>query len=238
MDSFSEPYTRIGDDISLDEVRAQVRALEANHRANGTPLSGRVLHVCHYLPLTATLHTRAGVPTPPATPPVKPAEVPPSPTSDDPQVEAPSVNGASDPAATWTLAPRYGHAAMISGIRSLAATHEQLIIGWTGDIQSPTPGEFIPSDNISDTDKAALEDALKSYQPRESDPDDDKKTLYVPVWLDDKVAHGHYDGYCKTSECALTSEFVQLVLAYLRGVASPHFCQAGSHILDEDITFP
>jgi hypothetical protein len=26
---------------------------------------------------------------------------------------------------------------MISGIRSLSATHEQFIIGWTGDIESP-----------------------------------------------------------------------------------------------------
>jgi trehalose 6-phosphate synthase/phosphatase len=86
---------------------------------------------------------------------------------------------------------------MISGIRSLAATHEQFIIGWTGDIQSPTPGERIPADLVSDADKAALDEALKTFQPREADPDDDKKTTYVPVWLDDNVAHGHYDGYCK-----------------------------------------
>ena len=26
-----------------------------------------------------------------------------------------------------------------------------------------------------------------------------KKTKYVPVCLNDKVAHGHYDGYCKQS---------------------------------------
>jgi trehalose 6-phosphate synthase/phosphatase len=26
---------------------------------------------------------------------------------------------------------------MISGIRSLSATHEQVVIGWTGDIESP-----------------------------------------------------------------------------------------------------
>jgi trehalose 6-phosphate synthase/phosphatase len=40
---------------------------------------------------------------------------------------------------------------------------------------------------------------LKDYHPKESDPDDerDRKTKYIPVWLDDKVAHGHYDGYCK-----------------------------------------
>jgi trehalose 6-phosphate synthase/phosphatase len=89
---------------------------------------------------------------------------------------------------------------MISGIRSLSATHEQLIIGWTGDIETNTPGERVPMNSISQEDKYSLQDALATYTPREADPDDDKKTHYVPVWLDDKVAHGHYDGYCKTSE--------------------------------------
>ena len=79
-----------------------------------------------------------------------------------------------------------------TGIHSLATTHEQLIIGWTGDINSPTPGEHIPTDAISDSDRAALDEALQAYQPKESNPDDDKKTSYVPVWLDDNVAHGHF----------------------------------------------
>ena len=35
------------------------------------------------------------------------------------------------------MSNRQGHTAMISGIRSLSATHEQIIIGWTGDIESP-----------------------------------------------------------------------------------------------------
>ncbi|KAG6897969.1 hypothetical protein C0993_007209 [Termitomyces sp. T159_Od127] len=179
MHSFSEPYTRHGDDISLDAVRADIRALEAHHAAAGIPLSGRVLHVCHYLPVTATLNTRAGVLSPPPTPPATPADVPPKPDS------------------IWTIAPRYGHAAMISGIQSLAATHEQLIIGWTGDILSPVPTEHIDADAVDPKDRAALDDALRAYQPKESDPDDDRKITYVPVWLDGKVGHGHYDGYCK-----------------------------------------
>lgn len=261
MDSFSEPYTRLGDDISLSEVRAQVRELEAQHRANGIPLSGRVIHVCHYLPITSTLSNRAGVLSPPATPPNKAGDVPPSPTgltepmsptaqllsgstledkfSLDESTTAPA-NSISTTA--WTLGPRYGHAAMISGIRSLSATHEQLIVGWTGDIHSPTPGkslspslllfhyfltsripcdlgEFLPTDSISADDKASLDEALAAYAPIESggpvpfsadpaspvpgdaeDRDQGKGTTYVPVWLDDKVAHGHYDGYCKQSK--------------------------------------
>jgi len=86
---------------------------------------------------------------------------------------------------------------MISGIRSLSATHEQLIVGWTGDILSATPNEKISSDSISIPDRAALDQSLKAYQPREAEGEDDGRTQYLPVWLDDKVAHGHYDGYCK-----------------------------------------
>lgn len=44
------------------------------------------------------------------------------------------------------------------------------------------------------------------------DPNAEKGIKYVPVWLDYNVAHGHYEGYCKTSE-------------YLErpGETSPHF---------------
>jgi trehalose 6-phosphate synthase/phosphatase len=92
---------------------------------------------------------------------------------------------------------------MISGIRSLAHSHEQLIVGWTGDIHS-SETETMASDSISQKGREDFETALKNYHPKESDPDDerDRKTKYVPVWLDDKVAHGHYDGYCKQSTSA------------------------------------
>lgn len=198
MDSFSEPYTRVGDDVSIGEVRSQIKLLEDDHRTKGITLSGRVIHACHYLPITASLPSRAGVPSPPPTPPSKVSEVPTSPTETAaPSAAAPTT---SEPAAVWNLSPRYGHAAMISGIRALSVTHEQLVIGWTGDIETTVPGEKVPTSTISDADKNALEEAMSTYTPREADPDDDKKTTYLPVWQDDKVAHGHYDGYCKASE--------------------------------------
>ncbi|KAG6906205.1 hypothetical protein DXG01_015225 [Tephrocybe rancida] len=218
MDSFSEPYTRRGDDISLPTIRADIAALEAQHKASGIPLSGRVIHVCHYLPVTATLHARSsttttesnGVLSPPPTPP---ADGSPPPKVDvkidlDPEVEE----------AKWTIAPRYGHAAMISGIQSLSATHEQLIVGWTGDILSaasssptssstpssappssqPITTEHVKADGISTKDREAMEKALGAYQNQDSEEGEGKGRIgYVPVWLDDKVAHGHYDGYCK-----------------------------------------
>lgn len=178
MDSFSEPYTRQGDDISIEQARHNIALIEQQHRNAGIPLSGRIIHVCHYLPITPTITSKSpsnasGVLSPPATPPFKP----------------------SDP--VWSLAPRYGHSAMISGIRSLSYSHEQLIVGWTGDVTSLT--EKVPVDTISPDERLAFEAALNEYLP---DPDDewDRKTKYVPVWLDDKVAHGHYDGYCKQSK--------------------------------------
>ncbi|KAF9479323.1 trehalose-6-phosphate phosphatase [Pholiota conissans] len=215
MESFAEPYTRLGDDISIEQVRTNIAELEEEHRKAGIPLSGRIIHVCHYLPILATLVQKQppikdiGVLSPPATPPSKPAEVPPSenddarsPTSDD---ESPSQDFAKDDSkfasesqSPWSLTPRHGHAAMISGIRSLSATHEQLIVGWTGDIVS-SPTDKLSVDSVSPQQRVEFEAALKAYHPKESDPDDerDTKTKYVPVWLDDKVAHGHYDGYCK-----------------------------------------
>ncbi|KAK7047301.1 hypothetical protein VNI00_006532 [Paramarasmius palmivorus] len=185
---------------SLAHIRSRIRTLEEELQANGTELTGRIIHVCHYLPVIASLSRDSGLATPPGSP----------------KDETPSKKEESS---VWTLSPRYGHAAMISGIRSLSHTHEQLIVGWTGDIvasspsatqSSPSssktaslPSSTIPAATISESEKKELDDALKEYTPKEShpDPDDDKtgrKELgYVPVWMDDKIAHGHYDGYCK-----------------------------------------
>jgi len=192
MDSFSEPYTREGDDISLDKVYASIQRLQEEHKKNGIVISGRIIHVVHSLPLTATLDTKqrhTGPPTPPA-----------EPSEDTGSAPIPSKS-------EWSIEAKHGHAAMISGIQSLSATHEQVIVGWTGDILTPgasanasttnTTADKIPSKNVSQEERQAFEESLKGFNP-----DDDKeatKTSYVPVWLDDKVAHGHYDGYCKQS---------------------------------------
>jgi trehalose 6-phosphate synthase/phosphatase len=239
MDSFSADAKQ-PTDIDLADVRAQVKALEETHRANNIPLSGRVIHVCHYLPVTATLANPApsGLPSPPKTP-----------------VDgvAPGFNGSP----RWKLAPRIGHSAMTSGIRSLSATHEQVIVGWTGDVYAPAPTPAVaspsvpanqpamqtpaaaapepqadvtaeviaqappaaaqsfvrvPSASLSAEDREALGVAVEKYEAEpesgeseylvgETKQKGDKKISLVPVWLDDKVAHGHYEGYCKTSEC-------------------------------------
>lgn len=111
---------------------------------------------------------------------------------------------------------------MISGIRSLCSTHEQVILAWTGDIEhtgpysggganGPTSGKGskatlssgtrgpVPSSSLTDEDKAILEGEIANYRSPHDKEITGKGMSYVPVFLDDKIAHGHYEGYCKTS---------------------------------------
>lgn len=243
MDSFHEPR-RVSEPIKLEDLTAEVLARTAEYHTKDIPLSGRIIHVCHYLPVTATLHasSRPGILSPPATPPQQPANILPlsSETASPPSDHAPG----DPPIPRWSLSARQGHSAMISGIRSLSATHEQFIIGWTGDIESPntssgtspfgnrshrsmtsfassslplarllTPNNLlagekinIPSAALTDEDKATLEEEIANF--KSEDEDAKTTTTYVPLLLDDKVAHGHYDGYCKQSEFFIvTSRF-------------------------------
>jgi trehalose 6-phosphate synthase/phosphatase len=237
MDSFHEPR-RVSEPIKLEDLTAEVVARIAEYHTKGIPLSGRIIHVCHYLPIVATLHasSRPGLLSPPPTPPQQAADIPslssnsaaPTASDHDPEGAAPSPR--------WSLSTRQGHAAMISGIRSLSATHEQFVVGWVGDIEGHNPnsgmwvvtrtddpgfmtsscaffalysiahplpllaGEKIkvPSTALSEEDKAALEEEIANF--KSEDEDAKTTTSLIPLLLDDKVAHGHYDGYCKQSE--------------------------------------
>ena len=64
----------------------------------------------------------------------------------------------------------------------------------------------LPKNQVREEEKEALERAIEGYVPPEEYPKDSeakerKNVSFVPVWLEDDVAHGHYDGYCKTSTC-------------------------------------
>ncbi|KAI0641353.1 trehalose 6-phosphate phosphatase [Trametes meyenii] len=219
MDSFAESRKPLDNDISLADVRAQVRKLESDLHEKNVPLSGRIIHVCHYLPVTCSFSRRprpSDIPSPPATPPAKASDIPPSPveaTHSDTALPAPRGTAPELPTSQWNVNVRYGHSAMVSGIDSLAGTHEQIFVGWTGDIESSSatppplaapaasgpsdpPTTKVPASSLGEEDKKELETLLQGYKSRD-ELKDGKKIHYVPVWLDDKDAHGHYDGYCK-----------------------------------------
>jgi len=201
MDSFSQHLPPA--QVPLEDIRKHILQQQADLTAKGIKLSGRCLHICHYLPVVSSLAhntSKSNLPSPPQTPPAKPTVV--DGLTIQPEAEPTPLPNADDPTASskWSISVRYGHHAMISGIRSLEAPGEQLIIGWTGDIQnSHQPDATVSLSSISEEDRLALENTLQTYHPQEADPDDESKTTYVPVWVDEKAAHGHYEGYCKES---------------------------------------
>ncbi|KAJ4490259.1 glycosyltransferase family 20 protein [Lentinula aciculospora] len=153
---------------TLSDIRASIAQLEERHQRNGVVLSGRILHVCHSLPVTCTLHV--------------------------------DKDESSSSTRKWKLGPRYGHAAMISGIRSLSATHEQIIVGWTGDIEG-TEGEKKEVGEVTEEDRLQLNDLIfkggEQEDVHEAHDEGHHHTGYVAVWMPSPVAHGYYDGYCK-----------------------------------------
>jgi trehalose 6-phosphate synthase/phosphatase len=214
---------------SLAELHDQVVRLEESHKAKGLALSGRIIHLCHHLPVEVIRvvpdHVELGVLSPPMMPEFKP------------EGASTSVESAD---ARWKIVARTGHTAMVSGIKSLSDTHQQLIVAWTGDVllqtqSQPTPvhtkNTTLPSLAISaapevaapassalnqdpdgsahlkvfagqftDVEKAEVQNELDRFTEVEADKDQGGKLKYVPVFLPPEVSKGHYEGFCKKSE--------------------------------------
>jgi trehalose 6-phosphate synthase/phosphatase len=235
---------------SLSELRAQVSRLEAAHKAKGLPLSGRIIHLCHHLPveivriITPTGPSdgggggpNMGVLSPPMTPEFKP---------EDADTTTESIDS------KWKIHGRRGHTAMVSGMRSLSESHEQLVVAWTGDVllqpstasgsdeSLKTPsgpraaaarqavpaqayannGDLSPAapalapmakdesplmvygGEFNDGEKAEIQSELARFSDVEAERESGRKLTYVPVFVSPEVSKGHYEGYCKTSECS------------------------------------
>ncbi|KAK4688662.1 trehalose 6-phosphate synthase/phosphatase, partial [Tremellales sp. Uapishka_1] len=117
---------------SLAELRSQINRLESAHQAKGLPLSGRIIHLCHHLPVEIVQIVPESGPAdgggggaalgsmnPPQTPEFKPEDA-------DTTVE--SID------AKWKIHGRRGHTAMVQGIKSLSDSHEQIVVAWTGEV--------------------------------------------------------------------------------------------------------
>lgn len=212
---------------SLADIREQVARLESMHRARGMPLSGRIIHLSHHLPVEIIklgVTSEAGSdPTPgnllsPITPEFKPEDTATIKSRDS----------------KWKIHARRGHTAMISGMRSLSDTHRQVVVGWTGDIlykpapaEAPTPEVPTPhpQEKMLLADQVELHPLIKDDSDAHlmvynneitlEEQDDIERELrrivevedregegalgYVPVFLPPDVSKGHYEGYCKTT---------------------------------------
>lgn len=88
-------------------------------------------------------------------------------------------------AADWTVVERRGHQALYAGIQSLRKDNETLHIGWTGPIREQSTRNKIATDTLAIEDKVKLQSLLW------------ETGHIVPIFLDQKKSHGHYEGYCK-----------------------------------------
>ncbi|KAL7423946.1 hypothetical protein Q5752_001531 [Cryptotrichosporon argae] len=136
---------------SLAELREHVARLEAAHRAKGLPLSGRIIHVCHHLPVEIVrivpANTDVGALSVPMTPEFKP---------EDADASYESVD------AKWKIHARRGHTAMVSGMRSLSSTHEQIVVAWHGDVLLQPQAAITPRPDVR-ANLAANEPVLPNH---------------------------------------------------------------------------
>lgn len=84
----------------------------------------------------------------------------------------------------WRLNARRGHSAMYSGLDSLKQNYDTLYIGSTGNIVS-NHSDHVACEDLRQEERNSLGSLLFL------------KHQMIPIFIDDKLAHGHYEGYCK-----------------------------------------
>lgn len=95
--------------------------------------------------------------------------------------------------AHWVLKPRRVHAALNSGVKSLAETSKIVMTGWLGDVVDAN-GNKIGSGTLSGEQKQQLEQGFQEVSLDE----DDTGIRCVPVWMQDATASSFYNDYCKS----------------------------------------
>ena len=105
------------------------------------------------------------------------------------------ITGQSDGAEPhWVLKPRRVHAALNSGVKSLAETSKIVMTGWLGDVVDAN-GEKIGSGSLSKEKRQQLEQGFKEVS---LEGDDYTGIECVPVWMEDSTASSFYNDYCKS----------------------------------------
>lgn len=84
----------------------------------------------------------------------------------------------------WKLSTRRGHSAMYAALDSLKKDYRTLYIGGTGAIYTKDRKQ-VESNSISSEEKSSLKDLLATNYD------------LAPIFLDDKLSFGHYEGYSK-----------------------------------------
>lgn len=109
------------------------------------------------------------------------------------------------PELKWVLEPRRGHAALNAGIKSLSDFRSITLCAYPADIRinnactgRPEP---IEANKLTQTQKGELDSGLRALGDLSENSDQDghpkRGIKCVPVWVDDRSAGLHYEGFCK-----------------------------------------
>ncbi|KAK0560985.1 hypothetical protein OC844_003460 [Tilletia horrida] len=172
--------------LTLAQLRSAVSSLTDDYNAKHpqTPLSGRIIHVSHFLPFHARLEDTVQEHqclAPQATPAVSESAV-----AED--SEEATVRGTAAPATAashshhrkWALGPRRGHTALNSGIRSLSEAHKQVFIGWLGDLPTcppPTAEELAAEQQEAEAASGAAAASAQTPTCRPSELESDRTQI-------------------------------------------------------------
>lgn len=84
----------------------------------------------------------------------------------------------------WALKQRRGHSALYAGIHSLDKDWDSYYVGFVGQ--------------ISDAEDKPIEQSCYTEELKKSVECFLLEKKVVPVFLEDELHHGHYEGFCKT----------------------------------------
>ncbi|WVW83110.1 trehalose-phosphatase [Kwoniella bestiolae CBS 10118] len=156
---------------SLEDIKAQVSRLEAAHKQKGLPLSGRIIHVMHHLPVEIVRIVPAesleagGMLSPPMTPEFKPEDV-------EAKVESAD--------AKWRIHARTAHPALVSGIKSLSDTHDQILVAWTGEVLLQPDTNASPQPTSQATFPSIAQNLLAPFSNQHETPSPTSPSMPAP----------------------------------------------------------
>ncbi|WAR61527.1 hypothetical protein PtB15_12B215 [Puccinia triticina] len=109
-----------------------------------------------------------------------------------------------EPAFKWILEPRRGHAALNAGIKSLSNYRSITLCAYPADVRIATSAADLPepieASKLSETQKLSLDAGLRHLARADHPPaaESPKRGIEcVPVWVGDRSAGLHYEGFCK-----------------------------------------
>ncbi len=107
----------------------------------------------------------------------------------------------------WHLSSRRGHSAMYAALDSLKKDYRTLYIGGTGSISTNDDRKLpVETNIISQEERTSLKHLLGL------------KYDMIPIFVDDKISFGHYEGYSKQGKLYAVTFFTGFTLFGLTGI--------------------